>query len=328
MTAFSTGGGVRDAAHGATADLIVGGAAIGGLYRPADPDEVDAALTTAWRHGLRAFDTAPHYGLGRSERLLGAFLQHRPREEFTVETKVGRILVPDPGVHDDLAAAFHGDTGLRRVVDFSADGVRRSLADSLERLGLDRVDQVLVHDPEDHMDTALTAAAGALDALRDQGVIGAWGVGTNYVDVAEAFVRRTDADRVLIAGRYSLLDRRAEPLLALAAERHVDVAVAGVFNGGLLLGSAAGAPLFNYAPAPQQLRAAADAMEQACRHHGIALRAAALQLARHRGAAYTVLGCGTSAEFDDTLTQLAVPVPASLWAELDALVPDQSLLPH
>lgn len=311
-----------------TADLIAGGAAIAGLYRPTADDAAAEAVAAAWTFGVRAFDTAPHYGIGRSERILGEFLRDRPRDSFTIETKIGRVLVPDPSVVDDDDHNFFGTGGgLRRLEDYTADGVKRSLTGSLERLGLDRVDHLLVHDPEHHMATALGEVATTLSGLRDEGVIASWGVGTNFVDVATAFVEHTDADRVLIAGRSSLLDRRAEPLLARAAERHVDVAVAGVFNGGLLLGRAAGAPMFDYTPAPEPLRAAADAMEAACARHRVSLRAAALQLPRHAGAAFTVLGCGTAAEFTDTLDQLAVEIPPDLWAELDTLVPDQSLLP-
>ena len=308
--------------------VVAGTAALGGLYHEVDDATAVGALRTAWEHGVRRFDTAPHYGIGTSERRTGAFLQTVPREEFVLSTKIGRILVPDASRSDDDGEIFFGTGGgLRRELDYSGDGARRSLADSQTRLGLDRVDIALVHDPEDHLDEALTGAAGALSQLRSGGSIGSWGVGTNFVDTAIAFVQRTDADRVLIAGRYSLLDRRAEPLLELAADHGVAVMVAGVFNGGLLVGSHADLPMFDYAPAAQPLREAAAAMERLCVEHGVSLRAAALQFpARHSGVTQTVIGAGTPAEMTDSLAELAVPIPDELWAALDSCVPDQSLL--
>ena len=306
--------------------IFAGTAALGGLYHDIDDATAEGALSTAWEHGIRRFDTAPHYGIGVSERRVGAYLRTRPRGEFLLSTKIGRVLVPDATVDDDHSSNFYGTGGgLRRQYDYSGDGVRRSLADSRERMGLDRIDIALVHDPENHMDSALTEAPVALAALRDAGEISEWGVGTNFVDVATAFVER-DPDRVLIAGRYSLLDRRAEPLLELAGGRGVKVMVAGVFNGGLLVGSHADLPMFDYAPAAEPLRAAAARMEQICAEHGVSLRAAALQFpARHPAVTNTVIGAGTAAEMADSLGQLAVPIPDELWVRLDACVPDQSV---
>lgn len=314
---------------GAGGGIVAGMAAIAGLYTSVSPAQAQTALDKAWSLGLRSFDTAPHYGSGESERRIGSFLQTRPREEFRLQTKVGRLLRPDPSVRTDDASIFAGlGQGIRQDFDFSADGVRRSHAESLDRLGLERVDTLLVHDPESHLDAALTDAAGALGRLRADGVIRGWGVGTNIVPVAEAFLEQTDLDRILIAGRYSLLDRRAEAMLDRAADAGVDVLVAGVLNGGLLLGGRAGLPMFNYVAASEPLRTAAAAMEQVCREHRVELRAAAFQFPRrHRGVTRTVIGSGTAEEFTDTLVQLSVQIPDELWAALDRCVPDQSLLP-
>lgn len=308
--------------------IVAGTAALGGLYHEVDDQTAVGALATGWEHGVRRFDTAPHYGVGTSERRTGAFLQTVPRDEFVLSTKIGRILVPDRSRTDDDGEIFFGtDGGLRRELDYSGDGARRSLADSQTRLGLDRIDIALVHDPEHHLDDALTGAAGALSELRGRGEVSSWGVGTNFVDAATAFVERTDADRILIAGRWSLLDRRAEPLLELAATKGLTVMVAGVFNGGLLVGSHADLPMFDYAPAPEPLRAAAAAMERLCADHGVSLRAAALQFpSRHSAVAQTVIGAGTPTEMADSLAELAVPIPDELWAQLENCVPDQSLL--
>lgn len=307
--------------------MILGCASMGGLYRPITEEEAHAALHTAWELGVRSFDTAPHYGAGQSEEYLGAFLRTKAREEFTLSTKVGRLLYDDPAAEDG-AAGFFGAPRRSRRLDYSAAGVRRSLDESLERLGLDRVDVLLVHDPEDHMPQALGEAGPALTALRDEGLLSGWGVGTNYADVAERFVREAGADTVLIAGRYSLLDRRAEDgLLAACAEHGVDVLAAGVLNSGLLVDPQPGAP-FNYAPAPEWIIEAAQRMAAACERHGVSLRAAALQFpSRHPAVTEVVTGAGRVDSIRDTVAQLAAEVPAELWAELDELVPDQGRLP-
>jgi D-threo-aldose 1-dehydrogenase len=306
---------------------VFGCAALGGLYRPVTRDEAHAALQTAWDLGVRSFDTAPHYGVGQSEEYLGEFLQDKPRDSFTVSTKVGRLLVDDPTVVDGTDG-FFGTPARSRVRDYSADGVRRSVEESLGRLGLDRVDVVFVHDPEDHMTQALDEAAPALATMRDAGEISGFGVGTNYTEVAERFVRETATDTVMIAGRYSVLDRRAErTLLAVCADRSVTVLAAGVLNSGLLADPRPGAP-FNYAPAPDWLVEAAQRMAAACEARGVTLRAAALQFpTRHPAVHAVVTGAGRVSSVRDTHDQLRLPIPDDLWAELDDLVPDQDLLP-
>jgi D-threo-aldose 1-dehydrogenase len=285
------------------------------------------ALQAAWDLGFRDFDTAPHYGVGQSEEYLGSFLADRPRESFTVSTKVGRLLVDDPDVVDGTDE-FYGTPKRSRVRDYSAEGVRRSLQQSLGRLGLDRVDVLYVHDPEDHLGQALSEAAPELARLRAEGVITGYGVGTNFADVALAFLHETDADRLMIAGRYSLLDRRAErTLLPACADKDVRLVVAGVLNSGLLADPRPGAP-FNYVPAPDWLVAAARRMQAVCESHGVPLRAAALQFpTRHPAVAAVVSGAGTAEQIRDVRAQLDVEIPEELWAELDTLRPDQDRLP-
>lgn len=306
---------------------VFGCAALGGLYRPVTREDAHAALRAAWDLGVRSFDTAPHYGVGQSEEYLGEFLRDRPRDSFTVSTKVGRLLVADTAVVDGTDG-FFGTPARSRVLDYSTDGVRRSVEESLGRLGLDRVDVVFVHDPEDHMAQALGEAAPALAEMRDAGRITGFGVGTNDTEVAERFVRETRSDTVMIAGRYSVLDRRAErTLLAACAERGVRVLVAGVLNSGLLADPRPGAP-FNYAPAPDWLVDTARRMAAACEARGVTLRAAALQFpTRHPAVDAVVTGAGRVASVRDTHEQLHVPIPDDLWAELDGLVPDQDRLP-
>lgn len=300
--------------------VVQGGAAFGNLYRPTSSAQVRDALDAAWGIGVRAFDTAPHYGVGLSEERMGSFLATRPRSELTVSTKVGRLLVDDADA-PTAGEGFAGTPQRRRVRDYSADGVRRSIEESLVRLGLDRVDLVLIHDPEDHLDAAVTEAAPALSALRAEGVIGGYGVGTNFTRVALRLVQETDLDTLMIAGRYTLVNSDAEgSLLPTCLERGINVLTAGVFNSGLLADPGAADPHYDYGPAPAELVATAERMEQACRDHGVALRAAALQFPlRHPAVTAVVLGAGTAAEVHDCHDQLSVRVPEELWGVLDRL---------
>lgn len=307
--------------------VVFGGASIGGLYRAVTRDEAIDVLQTAWDSGIRDFDTAPHYGVGQSEEFLGAFLQDKPREHYTISTKVGRLLVDDPDAQDGTDE-FYGVPRRSRVRDYSRDGVLRSIEASLNRLGIERVDTVFVHDPEDHMRQALDQTAPTLADLRDQGVISSYGVGTNYAHIARRFVQETTADQIMVAGRYSLLDRRAEAhLFPACVERGVQVLVAGVLNSGLLANPRSGAP-FNYSPAPEWLVTAAQRMAAACARYDVSLIAAALQFpTRHPAVEAMVVGPGQVSTMVDTCEQLAASVPAELWDELDALVPEQDRLP-
>ena len=215
--------------------LGFGGAPMGNLYSAVTDEVAGEAVAAAWDAGLRYFDTAPHYGLGLSERRLGRSLRGYPREEFVVSTKVGRRLEPsDTGGQPD-PEGFAVPATHRRLWDFSRDGVLRSIEASLERLGLDRIDLVLIHDPDDHAREALEEAAPALSQLRSEGVIGGYGAGMNQAPMLARFVRETDVDVVMVAGRFTLLDQTAgEDLLPVALERGVGVINAGIYNSGLL----------------------------------------------------------------------------------------------
>ncbi|MFB7944215.1 aldo/keto reductase [Kitasatospora phosalacinea] len=297
--------------------LSFGAAAIGNLFTAVTDHQAEQAVHAAFACGYRHFDTAPHYGLGLSERRLGAALRHHPRHTYTLATKVGRLLVPDqrPGTDPEFAVpATH-----RRRWDFSADGVRRSLEASLERLGTDRIDLVHLHDPDDHAEQALGEAYPALERLRAEGVIGAIGIGMNQAALPARFVRDTDIDAVLLAGRHTLLDRTGlDELLPLAAERGVSVINAGVFNSGLLADPRPGAP-YDYVPAPPELLARALALQEVCERHGVPLRAAALHYAAAHPAVATVLvGIRSPEQAHDAAELLHHPVPAALWADLKA----------
>ncbi|MGC7095521.1 aldo/keto reductase [Amycolatopsis lurida] len=296
----------------------LGCAQLGNLYTAITDAAAAATVERAWGEGVRYFDTAPHYGLGLSERRLGRALAGLPRHEFVVSTKVGRLLVPDPagaGRRDDQG--FDVPAAYRRVWDFSRDGVLRSLEASLSRLGLDRVDIVYVHDPDAHFAAALDEALPALAELRDQGVIGAVGVGMNQVAMPAEFVRRADVDVVLVAGRYTLLDQPAlDELLPLCRGRGVAVVAAGVFNGGILATPSPGR-MYDYAEAPPELVATAERIAAVCARHGVELPQAAIALpAGHPAVASVLLGAQSPAQVSANLARARRPVPAALWAEL------------
>ncbi|GAA5154319.1 aldo/keto reductase [Amycolatopsis dongchuanensis] len=303
-------------------ELGFGAATLGGLFAPMTDEEADAVLQSAWDAGIRYFDTAPHYGVGLSEERLGRFLAGKPRPEFILSTKVGRLLVPGPA--RDGVAGFHGTPHRDRVLDYSRDGVLRSLDESLQRLGLDRVDVLFIHDPDDHEEQALHEAYPALARLRDEGVVSSIGVGMNQTRVPARFVRETEIDCLLIAGRYTLLDATAgRELLPLCAERGVGVVNAGVFNSGLLADPRPGVP-YDYGPAPDALVRRAGAIARICARHGVSLAAAALAFSRDHPAVRTVLvGMRDPAEVWQNVTAAAADVPAALWTDLAA----EGLLP-
>ena len=296
--------------------LVFGGAPIAGLYAPVSDEVAAATLQAAWVAGIRAFDTAPHYGVGLSERRIGDFLAGRRRAEFVVSTKVGRRLVPATGdVQGD--EGFYGIPPLTRVRDYSRDGVRRSLEESLERLGLDRVDIALIHDPDDHLAEALDGAYPALARLRADGTIGAIGVGVNSVPVAEWFVSRCDLDCVMVAGRYTLLDdSAAHSLFPLCRSREVAVLAAGVFNGGILAHPADGAR-YDYAPAPPAVLARARRIAEVCARYDVPVAAAALRyVLRHPAVTAAVVGARSPEEIRADAGYVSRPIPEGLWAEL------------
>jgi D-threo-aldose 1-dehydrogenase len=299
--------------------LVFGGGSIGGLFAPVSDDEARQALEAAWEAGIRAFDTAPHYGVGLSERRIGDFLAGKPRAEFTVSTKVGRLLVPATGSVDG-AEEFYGTPALSRVRDYSRAGVLASLEGSLRRLRLDRVDIALIHDPDDFMSAARDDAYPALADLRSQGVVGVIGAGMNSAAPLTWLAERCDLDCVLVAGRYTLLDRSAaEGLFPLCRQRGMAVLAGGVFNSGILADPREGAR-YDYAPASAAVAARARRMGDACARYGVPLAAAALQFTlRDPAVTAAVVGARTPAEIRSDISYLSAPIPAALWSELESL---------
>ncbi|MFQ3562877.1 aldo/keto reductase [Streptomyces gramineus] len=310
--------------------LGLGAAAIGNLYTEVPDRQAHDTVTAAWEHGVRYFDTAPHYGLGLSERRLGQALRAYDRDAYTLSTKVGRRLEPGPGDGDDLADGFAVPDSHRRVWDFTADGIRRTLEASLERLGLDRIDVVYLHDPDDHAEQAFREGYPALEKLRSEGVVRAIGVGMNQTAMLTRFVRDTDVDVVLCAGRYTLLDQSAlADLLPAAAERGASVVIGGAFNSGLLADPRPDAT-YNYTQAPPELLARAVRLKTLAERHGTTLRAAALAFCAAPAAVASVLvGARSAAEIEDGARQFAAPVPAAFWQEVRAaqLLPADVPLP-
>ncbi|QOV33870.1 aldo/keto reductase [Streptomyces ferrugineus] len=297
--------------------LGFGAAAIGNLFTELDEEQAYEAVDAAWQCGIRYYDTAPHYGLGLSERRLGAALREHPREEYTLSTKVGRRLEPSTDGGDDMAHGFAVPATHRRVWDFTEDGIRRTLDASLERLGLDRVDIVYLHDPDDHAEQAFREGYPALEKLRSEGVVGSIGAGMNQAEMLTRFVRDTDVDVVLCAGRYTLLDQSAlDELLPAAASRGTSVVIGGAFNSGLLADPEPGAT-YDYTRAPQELLDRALRMKEVAGRHGISLRAAALAFcAAHPAVSSVLVGARSAHEVRDAADQFATPVPDSFWQEL------------
>ena len=304
-------------------ELGLGAAQFGNLYSETSDVQAANAVAEAWSDGIRYFDTAPHYGLGLSERRLGAALAAYPRDQFIVSSKVGRLLVPSPETADQTDSdGFLVPADHRRVFDFSRDGVMRSLESTLERLGLDYIDIVYLHDPDEHWEAASTTGVGALVELRDQGVIRAIGVGINQSEMATRFVRSTDIDLVMIAGRYTLLEQGAlADLLPLAQERKVGIVIAGVYNSGLLSRArpTAGSK-YDYADAPEQLIDRATRIAQACERHGVSLPEAAIAFPLlHPAVVSVVIGARSAEQIASNVARYLAPVPPALWAELAAL---------
>ncbi len=305
----------------ALTELGFGAAPIGGLYRAVTDEAAEQTLASAWDAGVRYFDTAPHYGLGLSEQRLGRFLRAHPREEFVVSTKVGRILKPvaQPWESDLKVAGFDVPGTHERVLDYSRDGVRRSLDDSLTRLGLDQVDIVYVHDPDEHVEQVVRETLPALIDLRDQGVVAAIGAGMNSWQPLHRMVTETDVDIVMVAGRWTLLDRSAQPLLDLCAERGVSVAAAAPFNSGLLARDIVPDDArFDYGMASEQLLATARGLAARCREYGVALPTAALQFPRrHPAVASVVTGFGTAPHVASAASAMRADVPPELFDDID-----------
>ncbi len=303
----------------------LGAAQLGNLYVERPAEVWPRIAPTAWDLGVRYFDTAPHYGMGLSERRLGEMLAEHDRDDYVLSTKVGRIIEPNPDYvegQDDMANQFAVPATTRRRLDYSRDGVMRSVEDSLTRLGVDRIDILYVHDPDDYEREALEGAFPALEELRSQGVIKSYGAGMNQSAMLARFVRETDLDVVMCAGRYTLLDdSAAHDLLPIAAERGVSVVMAGVFNSGILARNEPPADaVYDYAQAPTALIDRARAIAEVAGRHGCTLPQLAVQyVLRHPAVSTVVLGASSPQQVERNATLGSPAVPDEVWTELESL---------
>ncbi|MFB2580576.1 aldo/keto reductase [Herbiconiux sp. P15] len=304
----------------ALTELGFGAASLGNLYRETSDEEAREAVDRAWERGIRYFDTAPHYGLGLSEQRLGRALADRPRHEFVLSSKVGRLLVPNEHATGQDADFVVPDT-LRRQWDFSRDGILRSIEQSLDRLGTDHLDIVYAHDPDQLGEHAAWEAAETLTELRDQGVIGARGVGTNDAgQLAELFA--ADAiDVAMLAGRYTLLEQEsALPALDAAATHGKSIVAVAVFNSGLLATDRpAPDARYDYGPVPPELLARTIALAELCEAHGVTLPQAAIAYPlAHPAVVNVTLGMRTADQVDRNADLYGTPVPDALWHAIRA----------
>ncbi|WP_245645932.1 aldo/keto reductase [Pseudonocardia acaciae] len=304
--------------------LGMGGANLGNLYAAMSDRCAAEILAAAWDGGIRYFDTAPHYGLGLSERRLGAFLRGLPRDQVVVSTKVGRLLRPSPGTahRTDEANGFAVPADHERVWDFSLDGVRRGLHESLERMGIDRVDVLYLHDPDESDDPAggLRSATEALARLREEGTVRAIGVGSKSAETLRAAADTGVFDLLMVAGRLTLLEWD-QGLVDSCARHGTGIVVAGVYNSGLLSRPDPSPDAhYEYGATPPDVWERARELADTCTAHGVELPTAALQFPFRRGHELVrgvVLGASSPEQVRSNLARLALPVPDELWARLD-----------
>jgi D-threo-aldose 1-dehydrogenase len=304
-----------------------GGGSLGNFYRRITNAEAVAVLDAAWDAGIRYFDTAPLYGRGRSERRLGAFLDEKPRDSYVLSTKVGRLMVPAKG-NTEQDGIFFDPAPFNTEHDYSYGGIMRSFEHSLQRLGLDRIDIVYVHDigPWFHGDKNAMymhqfkegRGLEALEELRRNGDIKAYGLGVNEVEACLDCLDYGHPDAFLLARRFTLLEHdTAKPLLDRCAQESVSIIVGGVFNSGILATGAVAGAHYNYAEATPEVLALVRRLEAVCERHGVQLSAAALQFPFiHPAVTSVLLGSGTVSSLQRNVEGLRATIPAEFWREL------------
>lgn len=305
-----------------------GGAPLGNLFARVAEDDARGALAAAYDSGLRYFDTAPLYGHGLSETRMGEALSHRPRDSFVLSTKTGRLLRRVAGNKID-GDGYVEMPPYEAVYDYSYDGTMRSVEQSLERLKLSRIDILYIHDidvwthgaeqPRRYRE-AIGGAFPALDRLRNEGTVGAIGVGVNEWQVTERCARDADFDCFLLAGRYTLLEQEAlSSFLPLCVTRKIGIVIGGAYNSGILATGAVEGAVYNYKPAPPAILKRVSRIEAVCKRHNVPLAAAALQFPLHHPAVASVIpGARTQGEVQSNLKLLATAIPDALWRDLKA----------
>jgi len=312
----------------------LGTVVLGNFLQAISDEDAIIVLDRALTNGIRYLDTAPLYGHGLAERRVGRAITRVPREELILSTKVGRLLrdnaPPDDSQFHDGVPFYKDVPSAGPVWDFTYKGVRRSVEESLDRMGVDRFDVLNLHDPDRHLAAAASTGYRALRDLRSDGMVHAIGAGMNSSGPLTELVRGCDLDVVLLAGRYTLLDQSAmNDLLPLCAERGVSVVIGGVFNSGVLINPTPGAH-FNYVPASDEVLAKAMAIDSVCRKHGVPIAAAAVQFPlAHPNVCTVLIGPRTVAELDMDLSLFDVEIPPQLWVDLrrDGLLSDDTPTP-
>lgn len=303
--------------------LGYGAANLGNLFRPLSDDEAWAVLEAAWLSGVRYFDTAPHYGLGLSEERLGEFLRTKPRDEYVVSTKVGRLLRTNPDAQPgelDLGNDFHVPATLRREWDPSEAGIRASIEESLERTGLDRFDVLFLHDPERYdLEAAVATALPALEKVRDEGLADQVGVGSMTTSALTRCVRSAHLDLIMIAGRYTLLEQpAAAELLPACRSEQTSVVAASVFNSGLLANDTPDrGARYDYGDVPEEKWRRVLSIAEICAAHDVSVPTAAVQFPlRHPSVVSVVVGGSRASHMTQNAKRIDAPVPQGLWDEL------------
>lgn len=314
-----------DRADARLASLAFGGAPAGNLYAGVGDEAAQETIAHAWRHGIRHFDTAPYYGYGLSETRIGNALQGIERASYTLSTKVGRLTDVDEG-RKDRSDGFAVD-GRRAYFNYTRDGILRSLESSIRRLRTDRIDLLLLHDIGElthgsrHpqvLAQALDEALPAMAELRDQGVVGAIGLGVNEEAVCLEVMDRFPLDAIMLAGRYTLFEQaRGKAVMARAEADGVAVLIAGPYNSGLLGADAGPGDTYDYAPASPAIKLRAQQFYDACAHTGASVGAAALQFPlAHPAVAKVVCGLRSVSEVDDAIARMRATVPDATWTSL------------
>lgn len=303
-------------------------AGVGNLYKAISDEQASNLLQTAWDNNIRFFDTAPHYGAGLSEQRLGQFLRHKQSTDYTLSTKVGRLLkpiskhdTPDDEIFVDALPNY-------RIFDYSYDGIMQSIDDSLQRLQCNYIDIAYVHDigslthgdaNAKHMDDLLKGGGiKALQSLKQQSVIGAYGIGVNEKEICIDLLQQIDLDYILLAGRYTLLEQHCvTDLLPLCKQCNTNIIIGGVFNSGMLATPKGGNLMYNYAPAPEHMVAHMNNLHAVCEQYGVDLPAVALQFVSHHPAVKSVLlGTSNINNLLDCITWQQQPIPPQLWQDL------------
>lgn len=310
-------------------EIGMGTAPLGNLYRPVADDEAHAVLERAWEAGLRYYDTAPLYGYGLSETRLNRFLRNKPREDYVISTKVGRLLQACPPERRDGVGKWFDVPSRREIYDYSYDGVMRSLDASLERLGLDRIDILFVHDIDvpnqgsranvnAKVDQLMAGGYHALERMRNEGVIRAFGAGVNEWEVCQQLAERGDFDLFLLAGRYTLLEQAAiESFLPMAQARGIGIITGGPYNSGILATGAREGAMYNYDPAPADVLAKVREIEEICAAHSVRLVDAAFRFPLLHPATLSVIPGGAGlTEMESNLAAARAEIPAGLWSDL------------